>query len=94
MIHSSKDKLIVIDGLNDFIVVDRENVLLICKKENEQLIKKYMKDAKEKKEINTFRHLTFELKNMEEFKNNIQEQNPKKGLIRQFFQLIRNALFY
>lgn len=49
MIHSSKDKLIVIDGLNDFIVVDRENVLLICKKENEQLIKKYMKDAKEKK---------------------------------------------
>ena len=29
---------------------------------------------------------------MEEFKNNIQEQNHKKGLIRQFFQLIRNAL--
>ncbi len=29
---------------------------------------------------------------MEEFKNNIQEQNHKKGLIRQLFQLIRDAL--
>ena len=49
MIHSSSDKLIVVDGLNDFIVVDRDNVLLICRKENEQMIKQYMNDAKEQK---------------------------------------------
>jgi len=49
MIHSSADKLIVIDGLDDYIVVDRNNVLLICKKENEQMIKQYMNDAKEQK---------------------------------------------
>ena len=49
MIHSNPDKLIVIDGLEDYIVVDQNNVLLICKKENEQMIKKYMKDVKERK---------------------------------------------
>tara|TARA_B110000977_G_scaffold196365_1_gene276586 strand:- start:1199 stop:2284 length:1086 start_codon:yes stop_codon:yes gene_type:complete len=49
MIHSSNNKLIVVDGLEDYIVVDRTNVLLICKKKNEQLIKQYMKDAREQK---------------------------------------------
>lgn len=49
MIHSGDDKLIVVDGLEDYIIVDRKNVLLICKKENEQLIKQYMKDAKNQK---------------------------------------------
>jgi len=49
MIHSSTDKLIVIDGLDDYIVVDRNNVLLICKKENEQMVKQYMNDAKDQK---------------------------------------------
>lgn len=49
MIHSSEDKLIVLDGLNDYIVVDKNNVLLVCKKENEQRIKQYMNDAKNSK---------------------------------------------
>ena len=49
MIHSKPDKLIVVDGLEDYIVVDRKNVLLICKRENEQMIKQYMKDAKNQK---------------------------------------------
>ena len=49
MIHSNPNKLIVIDGLEDYIVVDQNNVLLICKKENEQMIKKYMKDVQERK---------------------------------------------
>ena len=39
MIRSEKTKLIVIDGLNDYIVVDNDDVLLIYPKEKEQEIK-------------------------------------------------------
>ena len=40
------DKLIVLDGLEDFIVVDTEDVLLICKMEDEQVIKEIVKEVK------------------------------------------------
>ncbi len=40
-----KEKLAVIEGLEDYIVAESDNVLLICKKENEQQIRKYVKDA-------------------------------------------------
>ncbi len=39
MVYSSKEKLVVIDGLKDYIVVDKDNVLLIYPKEKEQKIK-------------------------------------------------------
>jgi mannose-1-phosphate guanylyltransferase len=39
MIFSTSEKLVVIEGLSDFIVVDKENVLLIYPKEKEQNIK-------------------------------------------------------
>lgn len=39
-----KNKVVVIDGLNDYIVVDTEEALLICPKNNDQLIKKYVSD--------------------------------------------------
>lgn len=39
-----KNKVAVIDGLNDYIVVDTEEALLICPKNNDQLIKKYVSD--------------------------------------------------
>ena len=39
MVFSAKEKLVVIDGLKDYIVVDKENVLLIYPKEKEQKIK-------------------------------------------------------
>jgi mannose-1-phosphate guanylyltransferase len=38
--HISGDKLVVLQGLHDFIVIDHDNTLLICKKEEEQEIKK------------------------------------------------------
>lgn len=44
----NKDKLVVINGLEDFIVVDTEDVLLICRKEDEQFIKKIVADIKDK----------------------------------------------
>lgn len=41
-----KDKLVVIDGLKDFIVVDTDKSLLICPIENDQRIKDYVMDLK------------------------------------------------
>lgn len=40
------DKLVVINGLNDYIVADSGDVLLICPKSDEQHIKQYVNDAK------------------------------------------------
>jgi mannose-1-phosphate guanylyltransferase len=39
IISTSKDKLVIIDGLQDFIIVDKDNVLLIYPKSKEQEIK-------------------------------------------------------
>lgn len=44
MISNPTDKLVVIDGLEDYIVVNSENALLICKKEDEQKIKQFVND--------------------------------------------------
>jgi mannose-1-phosphate guanylyltransferase len=43
IIRSDADKLIVIDGLHDYIIVDREGVLLIYPKSKEQDIKEVIK---------------------------------------------------
>ena len=43
MIHSKNDKLVVVEGLNDFVVVDNEDVLLIFPKENDQNLKDLIK---------------------------------------------------
>ncbi len=38
-------KLIVVDGLNDFLVVDTDDVLVICPRDKEVDFKKYLNDA-------------------------------------------------
>ena len=48
MIFTSKDKLVVIDGIKDYIVVDKENVLMIYPKEKEQEIKSLLAAVKQK----------------------------------------------
>lgn len=48
MIRSPKDKIVVVDGLNDYIIVDKEEVLLIYPKSKEQDIKKVLNTVKEK----------------------------------------------
>ncbi len=40
------DKLVVVDGLNDYIIADAGDVLLICPKSQEQRIKQMVNDAK------------------------------------------------
>jgi mannose-1-phosphate guanylyltransferase len=49
VVHSHDNKLILLQGLDDFIVVDTEDVLLICKKEKEQHIKEYLSEVKKTK---------------------------------------------
>lgn len=46
MISAPNKKLVVLQGLDDFIVVDTDNTLLICKKEKEQEIKDYVAEVK------------------------------------------------
>ena len=49
MIHASNDKLLVLQGLDNFIVVDTKDVLLICKRDKEQEIKEYVAEVKRNK---------------------------------------------
>lgn len=46
MINVPDDKLVVVQGLRDYIVVESENSLLICKKRDEQEIRKILNDVK------------------------------------------------
>ena len=43
-----KDKLVVIEGLKNYIVADSDNVLLICRKDEEERIRQIVNDAKAK----------------------------------------------
>jgi len=49
MVQVPHHKLVVLQGLDDFIVVDTEDVLLICKKDKEQEIKDYVAEVKRNK---------------------------------------------
>ena len=42
VVHAGDEKLVVIQGLHDYIIVDTKDVLLICQKEKEQSIKEYV----------------------------------------------------
>ena len=42
VINVPKNKVVVIQGLEDYIVVDNNDVLLICKKSEEQQIRQYV----------------------------------------------------
>jgi mannose-1-phosphate guanylyltransferase len=46
VVHAPAEKLIVLQGLDNYIVVDTSDVLLICKKEKEQEIKTYVAEVK------------------------------------------------
>lgn len=46
VVHVPKDKLVVIEGLDDYIVVESDNILLICKKQDEQQIRTFVNDVR------------------------------------------------
>ena len=47
MIRTAKEKLVVVDGLNDYIIVDKEDVLMIYPKSKEQDIKQIVSEVKD-----------------------------------------------
>jgi len=49
IIRGPKEKLIIVEGLEDYIVVDTEDVLLIYEKSKEQDLKQLVKDIKREK---------------------------------------------
>ena len=49
MVHVPDNKLVLLQGLNDYIIVDTKDVLLICKKNKEQEIKDYVAEIKRNK---------------------------------------------
>ena len=48
MIRTKTDKIVVVDGLHDYIIVDKDDVLLIFPREKEQDIKKLLQKVKDK----------------------------------------------
>jgi mannose-1-phosphate guanylyltransferase len=54
MINAPENKLVVIQGLENFIVVDTGDVLLICEKSKEQSIKQITQDIKKHKDASQY----------------------------------------
>lgn len=48
MIYTSSEKLVVLDGIKDYIVVDKDDVLMVYPKSKEQEIKSLLADLKDK----------------------------------------------
>lgn len=49
IVQVPKDKLVVLQGLEDYIVVESEGVLMICKKADEQQIRNFVHDVRVQK---------------------------------------------
>jgi mannose-1-phosphate guanylyltransferase len=49
IINMPKEKLVVIEGLEDYIIVENDNCLLICKKQDEQEIRQFVTDVQAEK---------------------------------------------
>jgi len=49
IINMPKDKLVVLQGLDDYIVVEDDGTLLVCRKEDEQQIRQFVNDVKAEK---------------------------------------------
>ena len=46
IVHAQENKLVLLQGLDEFIVVDTKDVLMICRKDKEQEIKDYVAEVK------------------------------------------------
>ena len=48
MIHTVKDRLVILKGLHNFIVIQSHDALMICPKDEEQSVKELVADVKER----------------------------------------------
>ena len=46
IVNVQGDKLVVLQGLKDYIVVQNENIILVCRREDEQKIKQFVNDIR------------------------------------------------
>jgi len=46
IVNVPKDKLVVLQGLDDYIVVESDHILLVCRKTDEQQIRQFVTDVK------------------------------------------------
>lgn len=49
MVHVPDNKLVLLQGMDNYIIVDTKDVLMICKKDKEQEIKEYVAEVKRNK---------------------------------------------
>ncbi|MGB0522974.1 MAG: mannose-1-phosphate guanylyltransferase [Flammeovirgaceae bacterium] len=49
IVKTPDDRLVIVQGLDNYIIVEKGNVLVICQKDQEQRIKQFVNDVKEKK---------------------------------------------
>jgi mannose-1-phosphate guanylyltransferase len=49
VINLPKNKLLVVEGLENYIIAESEDVLMICKRDNERRIRDFVNDVEEKK---------------------------------------------
>lgn len=49
IVNMPHEKLVVLQGLEDYIVVESDNILLVCKKSEEQQIRQFVNDVKMEK---------------------------------------------
>jgi mannose-1-phosphate guanylyltransferase len=49
IVNMPEDKLVVMQGLDDYIVVEADDILLICRKQDEQQIRQFVNDVKVEK---------------------------------------------
>ncbi|PTX19601.1 mannose-1-phosphate guanylyltransferase (GDP) [Pontibacter mucosus] len=50
IVKTPKNRLVVLQGMQDFIVAEHDNVLMICRREEEQKVKDFVADAKSRKD--------------------------------------------
>ncbi|MFL5728382.1 MAG: mannose-1-phosphate guanylyltransferase [Cytophagaceae bacterium] len=48
IIKTGTDKIVVVNGLDDFIIAEYDNVIMICRKDDEQKVKDFVADVKNK----------------------------------------------
>ncbi len=46
IVHAEGEKVVVLEGVENYIIVDTPNALLICKRESEQRVRDFVKDVK------------------------------------------------
>ncbi|WP_044210257.1 mannose-1-phosphate guanylyltransferase [Flammeovirga sp. OC4] len=49
IVKTPKEKLVIVQGLENYIVAEYDNVLMICEKDHEQRVKQFLANAKDQK---------------------------------------------